>query len=183
MHFKSLELVGFKSFAEKTRFDFEPGVTAIVGPNGCGKSNVADAIRWVMGEQNARLLRGLKMEDVIFNGTDQRKPIGLAEVSLTLSGVDKRLNVDYSEITVTRRVLRSGEGQYFINKNLCRLKDIDDLFMGTGIGLSAYSIIEQGKMDMVLSSKPEDRRFIFEEAAGSSRLIASTFSPASRCLR
>ena len=169
MHFKSLELVGFKSFAEKIRFDFEPGVTAIVGPNGCGKSNVADAIRLVMGEQNARLLRGLKMEDVIFNGTDQRKPIGLAEVSLTLSGVDKRLNVDYSEITVTRRVLRSGEGQYFINKNLCRLKDIDDLFMGTGIGLSAYSIIEQGKMDMVLSSKPEDRRFIFEEAAGITR--------------
>ncbi|MEJ2744601.1 MAG: chromosome segregation protein SMC, partial [bacterium] len=169
MHFKSLELVGFKSFAEKTRFDFEPGVTAIVGPNGCGKSNVADAIRWVMGEQNARLLRGLKMEDVIFSGTDQRKPIGLAEVSLTLSGVDKRLGVDYSEITVTRRVLRSGEGQYFINKTPCRLKDIDDLFMGTGIGLSAYSIIEQGKIDMVLSSKPEDRRFIFEEAAGITR--------------
>jgi chromosome segregation protein len=169
VHFKSLELVGFKSFAEKTRFDFEPGVTAIVGPNGCGKSNVADAIRWVMGEQNARLLRGLKMEDVIFNGTDQRKPLGLAEVSLTLSGVDKRLSVDYSEITVTRRVLRSGEGQYFINKNPCRLKDIDDLFMGTGIGLSAYSIIEQGKIELILSSKPEDRRFIFEEAAGITR--------------
>jgi len=166
MYFKSLELVGFKSFAEKTRFDFEPGVTAIVGPNGCGKSNVADAIRWVMGEQNARLLRGLRMEDVIFSGTDTRKPLGLAEVSLTLSGVDKRLPVDYSEITVARRVFRSGEGQYFINKNSCRLKDIDDLFMGTGIGLSAYSIIEQGKIDMVLSSKPEDRRFIFEEAAG-----------------
>ncbi len=166
MYFKSLELVGFKSFAEKTRFDFEPGVTAIVGPNGCGKSNVADAIRWVMGEQNARLLRGLKMEDVIFGGTDQRKPLGFAEVSLTLSGVDKRLNVDYDEITVTRRVFRSGEGQYVINKNPCRLKDIDDLFMGTGIGLSAYSIIEQGKIEMVLSSKPEDRRFIFEEAAG-----------------
>lgn len=166
MYFKSLELVGFKSFAEKTRFDFEPGVTAIVGPNGCGKSNVADAIRWVMGEQNARLLRGLRMEDVIFSGTDQRKPLGLAEVSLTLSGIDKQLPVDYSEITLTRSVVRSGEGQYFINKNPCRLKDIDDLFMGTGIGLSAYSIIEQGKMDMVLSSKPEDRRFIFEEAAG-----------------
>jgi len=166
MYFKSLELIGFKSFAEKTRFDFEPGVTAIVGPNGCGKSNVADAIRWVMGEQNARLLRGLRMEDVIFSGTDQRKPLGLAEVSLTLSGVDKRLHVDYDEITVTRRVFRSGEGQYVINKNPCRLKDIDDLFMGTGIGLSAYSIIEQGKIEMVLSSKPEDRRFIFEEAAG-----------------
>jgi chromosome segregation protein len=108
VYFKSLELSGFKSFADKTRFDFEPGVTAIVGPNGCGKSNVADAIRWVMGEQNARLLRGLKMEDVIFNGTDQRKPIGLAEVSLTLSGVGERLKVDYDEITVTRRVLRSG---------------------------------------------------------------------------
>lgn len=166
MHFKSLELSGFKSFADRTRVDFEPGVTAIVGPNGCGKSNIADAIRWVLGEQNARLLRGQKMEDVIFNGSDLRKPLGLAEVSLTLSGVDAVLPVDYREITVTRRVFRSGEGQYLINKNACRLKDIDDLFAGTGIGLSAYSIMEQGKMDMVLSSKPEDRRFIFEEAAG-----------------
>jgi len=169
MHFKSLELIGFKSFADKTRFDFEPGVTAIVGPNGCGKSNVADAIRWVMGEQNARLLRGLRMEDVIFNGTEDRKPVGFAEVSLTLTGVDAHLSVDYNEITVTRRAFRSGEGQYLINKTPCRLKDIDDLFMGTGIGLSAYSIIEQGKIDMILSSKPEDRRFIFEEAAGITR--------------
>lgn len=166
MHFKSLELVGFKSFADKTRFDFEPGVTAIVGPNGCGKSNVVDAIRWVMGEQNARMLRGMRMEDVIFNGTDDRKGVGFAEVSLTLTDVSSQLRVDYNEITVTRRAFRSGEGQYLINKTPCRLKDIDDLFMGTGIGLSAYSIIEQGKMDMVLSSKPEDRRFIFEEAAG-----------------
>ncbi|MCX6353273.1 MAG: chromosome segregation protein SMC [Candidatus Aureabacteria bacterium] len=169
MHFKSLELLGFKSFGDKTRFDFEPGVTAIVGPNGCGKSNVADAIRWVMGEQNARLLRGLRMEDVIFNGTDDRKPVGFAEVSLTLTGVDAHLSVDYNEITVTRRAFRSGEGQYLINKTPCRLKDIDDLFMGTGIGLSAYSIIEQGKIDMILSSKPEERRFIFEEAAGITR--------------
>ncbi|MEI6633786.1 MAG: chromosome segregation protein SMC [Chlamydiota bacterium] len=166
MHFKSLELSGFKSFADRTRFDFEPGVTAVIGPNGCGKSNIADAIRWVLGEQNARLLRGQKMEDVIFSGSDLRKPLGLADVSLTLSGVDAVLPVDYREITVTRRVFRSGEGQYLINKNACRLRDIDDLFTGTGIGLSAYSIMEQGKMDMVLSSKPEDRRFIFEEAAG-----------------
>ena len=166
MHFKSLELIGFKSFADKTRFEFEPGVTAIVGPNGCGKSNIADAIRWVLGEQSARLLRGLKMEDVIFNGTEQRKPLGLAEVSLTLAGTDECLPVDYREVTVTRRVFRSGEGQYFINKNPCRLKDINQLFMGTGIGLSAYSIIEQGKIELILSSKPEDRRFIFEEAAG-----------------
>ena len=166
MHFKSLELSGFKSFADRTRFEFEPGVTAVIGPNGCGKSNIADSIRWVLGEQNARLLRGQKMEDVIFSGSDLRKPLGLAEVSITLSGVDGVLPVDYGEITVTRRVFRSGEGQYLINKNPCRLKDIDDLFMGTGIGLSAYSIMEQGKMDMILSSKPEDRRFIFEEAAG-----------------
>jgi len=166
MHFKSLDLSGFKSFADRTRIEFEPGVTAIVGPNGCGKSNIADAIRWVLGEQNARLLRGQRMEDVIFNGSDLRKPLGLAEVSLTLTDVGAALSVDYREITVTRRAFRSGEGQYLINRAPCRLKDIEDLFAGTGIGLSAYSIMEQGKMDMVLSSKPEDRRFIFEEAAG-----------------
>ncbi|MCX6357123.1 MAG: chromosome segregation protein SMC [Candidatus Aureabacteria bacterium] len=169
MHFKSLELMGFKSFADKTRIDFEPGVTAIVGPNGCGKSNVADAIRWVMGEQNARLLRGLKMEDIIFNGTDERKPLGFAEVSLTLTNEEGTIPLDCSEVTVSRRVFRSGEGQYLINRTPCRLKDIDDLFAGTGIGISAYSIIEQGKIDMILSSKPEDRRFIFEEAAGITR--------------
>ncbi|MDD5556273.1 MAG: chromosome segregation protein SMC [bacterium] len=166
MYFKSLDLIGFKSFPDRTRFNFEPGVTAIVGPNGCGKSNIADAIRWVLGEQNARLLRGARMEDVIFCGSDGRKPLGLAEVSLTLAGADASLGVDWSEVTVTRRAFRSGEGQYLINRNPCRLRDIEEIFMGTGIGLSAYSIIEQGKMDMVISSRPEDRRFIFEEAAG-----------------
>ncbi|MBI3252638.1 MAG: AAA family ATPase [Candidatus Omnitrophica bacterium] len=166
MHFKSLELVGFKSFAEKTLIKFEPGVTAIVGPNGCGKSNVADAIRWVLGEQSARSLRGGLMEDVIFNGSAARDPVNFAEVSLTLSNESKILPIDYEEVTIARRLYRSGESEYLLNKNTVRLRDIQDLLMGTGIGTESYAIIEQGKMDLILSSKPEDRRIIFEEAAG-----------------
>ncbi len=141
-------------------------MTAIVGPNGCGKSNVSDAIRWVLGEQSAKLLRGSKMEDCIFNGTDNRKPLGMAEVSLILADCEKTLGTEYNEITVTRRVFRSGEGQYFINKTPCRLRDIQRLFMDTGIGTSSYSLMEQGRIDLILSSRPEDRREVFEEASG-----------------
>ncbi len=172
MYLKSLTLVGFKSFAEKTTLEFLPGVTAIVGPNGCGKSNVADAIRWVLGEQSAKALRGSEMADVIFNGTDGRKPINLAEVSMTFADVDPKqlslpgVNLDFSEITITRRVHRDGNGEYFINKTPCRLRDIQGLFMDTGIGRSSYSLMAQGQIDQILSAHPEDRRLIFEEAAG-----------------
>src|SRR5712691_10862693 len=146
MHLQSLELVGFKSFADKTVFEFHEGVTAIVGPNGCGKSNVLDAVRWVLGEQSAKALRGSEMADVIFNGTDGRKAIGRAEVSMTFADVDPKLlslpgvNLDFSEVTITRRVHRDGQGEYFINKTPCRLRDIQGLFMDTGIGRSSYSL-------------------------------------------
>jgi len=166
MHLHSLELVGFKSFADKTVFEFHEGVTAIVGPNGCGKSNVLDAVRWVLGEQSAKALRGGEMADVIFNGTDSRKPVGFAEVSLTFTNCGTELGVDWHDVRVTRRVYRDGNSEYFLNKTLCRLRDIQALFADTGVGRSAYSIMEQGKIDLILSSRPEDRRTVFEEAAG-----------------
>jgi chromosome segregation protein len=166
MHLQSLELFGFKSFADKTLFNFHEGVTAIVGPNGCGKSNLLDAIKWVLGEQSAKSLRGGEMADVIFNGTDNRKPLSFAEVSLTFSDCASELNVDWHDVRVTRRVYRDGISEYLLNKTPCRLKDIQNLFADTGIARSAYSMMEQGKIDMILSSRPEDRRAIFEEAAG-----------------
>ncbi len=169
MHLKKLDMQGFKSFPDKISLDFTTGMTAIVGPNGSGKSNITDAVRWVLGEQSAKMLRGSKMEDVIFSGTDARKPLGFAEVSVTFDNSDKKLNIDYDEVTVTRRVFRSGEGEYFINKSACRLKDVHELFMDTGLGRDGYSIIGQGKIDEILSNKSEDRRQIFEEAAGISK--------------
>jgi chromosome segregation protein len=166
MYLQSLELFGFKSFAPKTKLEFHRGVTAVVGPNGCGKSNVLDAIRWVLGEQSAKALRGGEMADVIFSGTDSRAAVGMAEVSMTFSECEEQLGLDWHEVTITRRVFRDGGSEYLLNKTPCRLKDIQQLFMDTGIGRSAYSIMEQGKIDMILSSRPEDRRAIFEEAAG-----------------
>jgi chromosome segregation protein len=178
MYLKNLTVFGFKSFANKTALNFLPGVTAIVGPNGCGKSNVSDAIRWVLGEQSAKALRGGEMADVIFNGTDGRKPLGMAEVSLTIGGVDEDhllaagVEVAYNEVTITRRVFRDGGSEYFVNKTPCRLKDVQQLFMGTGVGRTSYSIMAQGNITQILSSKPEDRRMIFEEAAGITKFKA-----------
>ncbi|WP_409294408.1 chromosome segregation protein SMC [Peribacillus sp. SCS-26] len=166
MFLKRLDIVGFKSFAERIALDFVPGVTAVVGPNGSGKSNIIDSIRWVLGEQSARSLRGGKMEDIIFAGSDSRKPLNFAEVTLTLDNEKHFLPLDYQEVSVTRRVYRSGDSEFFINKQSCRLKDIIDLFMDSGLGKEAFSIISQGKVEEILSSKPEDRRSIFEEAAG-----------------
>jgi chromosome segregation protein len=166
MHLQSLELFGFKSFADKTVFNFHEGVTAIVGPNGCGKSNVLDAVRWVLGEQSAKALRGGEMADVIFNGTDSRKAVGYAEVSLTFTDCSSELGVDWHDVRVTRRVYRDGLSEYLLNKTVCRLKDIQSLFADTGVGRSAYSMMEQGRIDQILSSRPEDRRAVFEEAAG-----------------
>ncbi|MGO9587852.1 MAG: chromosome segregation protein SMC [Limisphaerales bacterium] len=172
MYLKNLTVLGFKSFADKTALNFQPGVTAIVGPNGCGKSNVSDAIRWVLGEQSAKALRGGEMADVIFTGTDGRRPMGMAEVSLTLGDMDEDhlraagVEMAYNEVTVTRRIFRDGNSEYFVNRTSCRLKDIQQLFMGTGVGRTSYSILAQGHITQILSSKPEDRRLIFEEAAG-----------------
>lgn len=166
MFLKRLEVVGFKSFADRIGIDFVPGVTAVVGPNGSGKSNVTDAIRWVLGEQSAKSLRGSKMEDVIFAGSASRKPLNFAEVTLILNNEDEEVGIPYSEISVTRRVYRSGESEYLLNNQQCRLKDITDLFMDSGLGKEAFSIISQGRVDEILNSKPDDRRTIFEEAAG-----------------
>ncbi|ACB77190.1 chromosome segregation protein SMC [Opitutus terrae] len=166
MYLKALKLHGFKSFADPTMLRFEPGVTAVVGPNGCGKSNIADSIRWVLGEQSAKALRGGKMQDVIFEGADTRKPAQMCEVSLLLTECEKQLGSEYHEIEITRRVYRDGQSEYFFNGQACRLKDIQKLFMDTGIGRTSYSIMAQGQIDLILSSKPEERRSVFEEAAG-----------------
>ncbi len=166
MYLKRMELQGFKSFADRTVLEFKPGITAVIGPNGSGKSNISDAIRWVLGEQSMKSLRGAKSEDVIFAGTQARKSLGFAEVSIVIDNTDGRLPIEYTEVTVTRKIYRSGETGYFINKTPCRLKDILELFMDTGIGKDGYSIIGQGKIDEILSNKSEDRRHIFEEAAG-----------------
>src|SRR5699024_987885 len=166
MYLKRLELQGFKSFADKTILEFKSGITAVIGPNGSGKSNISDAIRWVLGEQSMKSLRGSKSEDVIFAGTQARKSLGFAEVSMVIDNTDGKLPIEYSEVTVTRKIYRSGETGYFINKTPCRLKDVLELFMDTGIGKDGYSIIGQGKIDEILSNKSEDRRRIFEEAAG-----------------
>src|SRR5580704_3398820 len=166
MHLKALKLHGFKSFADPTTLLFEPGVTAVVGPNGCGKSNIADSIRWVLGEQSAKALRGGKMQDVIFEGADTRKAAQLCEVGLLLTDCEKQLGSEFHEIEIMRRVHRDGAGEYFFNGQACRLKDIQKLFMDTGIGRTSYSIMAQGQIDQILSSKPEERRAVFEEAAG-----------------
>ncbi|MGA7905019.1 MAG: AAA family ATPase, partial [Terrimicrobiaceae bacterium] len=172
MYLQSLEMIGFKSFAPRTILRFHRGVTAVVGPNGCGKSNVLDAIRWVLGEQSAKALRGAEMADVIFSGTDSRQALGMAEVSLTFAECEKELGVEWNEVCISRRVYRDGKSDYFLNNAPCRLRDIHQLFMDTGVGRSAYSIMEQGKIDLILSSRPEDRRAIFEEAAGITRYKA-----------
>jgi len=166
LYLKKVNIQGFKSFAEKTEVEFNSKVTAIVGPNGSGKSNIADAIRWVLGEQSVKSLRGIKMEDVIFSGTEKRRALGFSEVTITFDNSSGKIPVEYGEVAVTRRMFRSGESEYYINKNACRLKDVRELFMDTGVGKEGYSIIGQGKIDEILSNKPEDRRNIFEEAAG-----------------
>ena len=172
MRLEKLELHGFKSFADKTEFVFQPGLTAFIGPNGCGKSNVVDAVKWVLGEQSVKSLRGNEMTDVIFNGTSSRRSVGYAEATLTFSNAKGLLPTDYEQVAVTRRLYRSGESEYYINKQRCRLRDIRGLFMDTGIGMDAYSIIEQGKIGVLLTTNKQDRRAIFEEAAGISKYKA-----------
>ena len=166
MYLKSIEVQGFKSFANKIVFDFHNGITGIVGPNGSGKSNVADAVRWVLGEQRVKQLRGGTMQDVIFAGTENRRPLSYAYVAITLDNSDHQLAIDYEEVTVSRRLYRSGESEYLINGAACRLKDINELFYDTGIGKEGYSIIGQGQIDRILSSKPEESRELFDEATG-----------------
>src|SRR4030043_118790 len=169
MKLKALEVIGFKSFVDRLHLHFPEGITTIVGPNGCGKSNIVDAVLWAIGERSAKHLRGKLMEDVIFNGTDGRKPLGMAEVNLTLSNEDgsaPETYEQYTEITVTRRLYRSGESEYLINKVPCRLRDITDLFLDTGIGVNGYSIVEQGRVEHIIAANPQDRRFLIEEAAG-----------------
>ncbi len=169
MYLKHLQLKGFKSFAHKTTMEFGPGISVIVGPNGSGKSNISDAVRWVLGEQSAKSLRGSKMEDIIFSGSKERKPVGMAQVSLMLDNQDGILPLDFNEVEITRRVFRSGESDYLINKARCRLKDIHELFLDTGVGRESFSIIGQGKVEQILISKPEERRYLIEEAAGISK--------------
>lgn len=161
MRLKRLEIYGFKSFADRTIIEFDQGITGVVGPNGSGKSNLSDAVRWVLGEQSAKSLRGGKMEDIIFGGTEKRKRLGYCEVSLIFDNEDHTLPIDYAEVMVTRRAYRSGEGEYYLNKTACRLKDILELFRDTGIGRDGYSIVGQGRIDSILSAKSEDRRGVF----------------------
>ena len=168
---KRIEVLGFKSFVERTSINLSSGISAIVGPNGCGKSNLVDAVRWVLGEQNPRLLRAEKMEDILFNGTEERKRIGVAEVTLIFNNERKLIPLDFSEVELRRRLYRSGESEYLINRQLVRLKDVRDLFLDTGVGKNAYSLMEQGRIDLMLSSKPEERRQVFDEAAGISRYL------------
>ena len=172
MRIKKLEVFGFKSFADKTEFVFDQGVTCIVGPNGCGKSNVVDAVKWILGEQSAKSLRGTEMSDVIFNGSAGRHPLGFAEATLVFDNSSRRLPVDLAEVAITRRLYRSGESEYMVNRKLCRLRDIREIFMDTGVGLNAYSLIEQGRVDVLLQSNPQQRRAVFEEAAGISKYKA-----------
>ncbi|MDF1545876.1 MAG: AAA family ATPase, partial [bacterium] len=166
MYLKRMDILGFKSFANKTTVKFSSGVTAIVGPNGCGKTNILDAMRWVLGEQRVTMLRGSKMEEVIFNGTRNQKPLGMAEVTLTLVNDRGVLPTEYTEIQITRRLFRSGDSEYLLNKVPCRLKDISELFFDTGVGAHSYSVIQQDMIEAVISDKAEERRFLFEEASG-----------------
>ena len=169
MRLKSLEIHGFKSFPDKTLLTFGAGITAVVGPNGSGKSNISDAIRWVLGEQSTKNLRGSKMEDVIFNGTEQRRGVGFAEVSLTIDNSARKLDFDADDVKVTRRYYRSGDSEYLLNNATVRLKDVQLLFMDTGLGRDGYSMVGQGRIADIVASKSEDRREIFEEAAGISK--------------
>src|SRR6476619_2249371 len=180
---KALELFGFKSFADKTRLEFPSGISVVVGPNGSGKSNVVDSVKWVLGSQSAKSLRGKEMTDVIFNGCASRGPAGTGEVTLTLDNSEGRLAIDAKEVHVTRRVYRSGEGEYLINRQPCRLRDIRELLASTGITTEAYCIIEQGKVDALLQSSPKDRRVIFEEAAGISQFKIKKAATARRMER
>ncbi len=166
MYLKRMELFGFKSFAEKSELELSPGITAVIGPNGCGKSNLVDAVRWALGEQSVKSLRGTRMEEVIFSGSENREPLNFAEVSLSFAGASSFLDLDYDEITITRRLFRSGDSEYYINKSPCRLKDVTELFMDTGLGKDVYSVIGQGRVDEIINNRPEERREIFEEAAG-----------------
>ncbi|MEW5866179.1 MAG: AAA family ATPase, partial [Bacillota bacterium] len=166
MYLKRMELYGFKSFADRTELEFSRGITAIVGPNGSGKSNLSDAIRWVLGEQSARILRGSRMEDVIFVGSSTRKPLGFAEATLVFDNTDGQLPVDFPEVAVTRRVYRSGESEFLICGTPCRLKDLQALFMDTGVGKEGYSVVEQGRIEAILAAGSDERRAFFEEAAG-----------------
>ena len=172
MELSRLELIGFKSFADKTEFTFDRGITALVGPNGCGKSNIVDAIKWILGEQSVKSLRGSEMADVIFSGNDQRSPLGYAEAAVTFCNIRDTLRMDADEVTITRRVYRNGEGEYLINRQPCRLRDIREMLLDTGIGVNAYSLVEQGRVSHLLQANSLERRAIFEEAAGISRFKA-----------
>ena len=166
MFLKKVEIFGFKSFPNRTKFVFDKGISAIIGPNGCGKTNVFDAVKWVLGEQSPKSVRSSRMEDVIFSGTNNRKRLGLAEVSLVFDNSKNILPIDFSEVKVTRKIYRDDQSEYYINKSLCRLRDVLELFMNTGVGVDAYSFLEQGKVDVIINSRPQDRRLIFEEASG-----------------